>query len=430
MAAVGGTGQHPLLRVQSAQAADRRRDRSARGVGRGAAGIPAEHPRGHLRSSGGSSPRRPRACTRPQPASSNRPASTCRPHWPNGAGRCSRTCGTFSSSTPLRPRSSRTRFSPTPRRRKPKSLADAPPFVDHRTRGADQRAPVPRAAVGPADHGLLPHRPPVRRAGRLPAGENDARRRPRHRPRPDPACLERADPAPGTAGRQEERQDHRRRHDHGARSAHHGLRPESRRLPARGLRPQLPAAIGGDPDRAAAATTTSSSTAPMSAGTTPSSSTRAPTTSSTTCGRRTACTCSTSGSAPPPRCNDGDHIRICDHEFTFQINAGRRARDTAELFAARLSRFAADLTRICDYTCGCAGGALASWMPDAGGAVDIVGGIAVRLVWRISDERRAGLAGGDDVRALSPETAAGPRRDGRGLRGRAHRQGVDGRASS
>ena len=32
---------------------------------------------------------------------------------------------------------------------------------------------------------------------------------------------------------------------------------------------------------------------------------------------------------------------------------------------------------------------------------------------------------GTDVRALSPETAAGPRRDGRGLRGRGHRQGPD-----
>src|SRR5271157_1183011 len=52
------------------------------------------------------------------------------------------------------------------------------------------------------------------------------------------------------------------------------------------------------------------------------------------------------------------------------------------------------------------------------------------LVWRVRDERRAGLTGGLDVWALSPKTAAGPRWDGRGLRGRAHRQGVDGRGQA
>ena len=51
---------------------------------------------------------------------------------------------------------------------------------------------------------------------------------------------------------------------------------------ARSLGTQPPAAVGGDPDRAATATTTSSWTAPTSVGTTPSSSTRAPATSSTT----------------------------------------------------------------------------------------------------------------------------------------------------
>ena len=66
------------------------------------------------------------------------------------------------------------------------------------------------------------------------------------------------------------------------------------------------------------------------------------------------------------------------------------------------------------------------WPASWSDAVDSVSGIA-RLVWRSSDERRAGLAGGVDVWALSAQTAAGPRRDGRGLRGRAHRQGVDGR---
>ena len=92
-----------------------------------------------------------------------------------------------SSSTPSPPRSSRRRFSSTPLRRRPKSLADAPSAVITELEVPDRGAPLPRAAVGPADHGLLPHRPPIRRVGRVPPRENDARRRPRHRPRPDPA---------------------------------------------------------------------------------------------------------------------------------------------------------------------------------------------------------------------------------------------------
>src|SRR6201991_1094093 len=55
---------------------------------------------------------------------------------------------------------------------------------------------------------------------------------------------------------------------------------------------------------------------------------------------------------------------------------------------------------------------------------------SLRLVWRISDERGAGLTRGLDVWALPPETAAGPGRDGRSLRGRAHRQGVDRRGQA
>ena len=46
----------------------------------------------------------------------------------------------------------------------------------------------------------------------------------------------------------------------------------------------------------------------------------------------------------------------------------------------------------------------------------------------MSDEQS--LTGGVDVRALPPETAAGPWRDGRGLRGRAHRQRVDRRGQA
>ena len=60
----------------------------------------------------------------------------------------------------------------------------------------------------------------------------------------------------------------------------------------------------------------------------------------------------------------------------------------------------------------------------ASGDVDNVG--AVAAVVGGTDERRAGLARGFDVWALPPETAAGSRRDGPGLRGRTHRQRVDG----
>ncbi len=87
-------------------------------------------------------------------------------------------------------------------------------------------------------------------------------------------------------------------------------------------------------------------------------------------------------------------------------------------------------TRPTRPTCGRARGAprAASTAGAAGaaehaGVVDSVGGSG--LVGRISDERRTGLAGGLDVWALPPQTAVGPGRDGRGLRGRAHRQGVD-----
>lgn len=44
---------------------------------------------------------------------------------------------------------------------------------DQRPRNADHRAPLSRAAVGPIDHGVLPDRPPIRRAGRLPADKDD-----------------------------------------------------------------------------------------------------------------------------------------------------------------------------------------------------------------------------------------------------------------
>src|ERR1700740_1568927 len=83
-------------------------------------------------------------------------------------------------------------------------------------------------------------------------------------------------------------------------------------------------------------------------------------------------------------------------------------------------------------SCGPSGQGLTVWIAESGPATGrpgrkvLIGSAGPGLVWRVRDERRADLTGGLDVRALSPETAAGPRWDGRGLRGRAHRPGVDG----
>ena len=71
-----------------------------------------------------------------------------------------------------------------------------------RARGADGRTSLSRAAVGAADHRLLPRRTPIRRARRLSTAEDDPGRRSRHRPGPDDPCPARTDPAPGAARRQ------------------------------------------------------------------------------------------------------------------------------------------------------------------------------------------------------------------------------------
>ena len=55
--------------------------------------------------------------------------------------------------------------------------------------------------------------------------KNTLGRRSRHRPGPDHPCAARADPAPGSVGRQESRQEHRRRHRHQHRPPHRGQRP-------------------------------------------------------------------------------------------------------------------------------------------------------------------------------------------------------------
>ena len=66
-----------------------------------------------------------------------------------------------------------------------------------RDRGSRRRAPVPGAAVGPADAGAVPVGPPARRPGRVPAGPVGAGRRARHRARARAAAAGGGHPRPG-----------------------------------------------------------------------------------------------------------------------------------------------------------------------------------------------------------------------------------------
>ena len=181
--------------------------------------------------------------------------------------------------------------------------------------------------MGAADHRLLHRRTAVRCPRRLPTAEDHAGRRPRHRPGPDASRPARADPATGTDEREEGRPDHRGAREQLDRPAHRGRHAAARRAAFARRRVRLTDFSPRPPGSDACRTTTSCSTTPTSAATTPSSSTPAPASSSPICGRPTASTSSGERIRGTATLQDGDAVRVCDHEFTFEVRPQTPSRN-------------------------------------------------------------------------------------------------------